>query len=148
MARFSCGFTPATAGSTTLPMASLIATTLVRPRLVEVGVFNTTTTGFTVNLQRFTTAGTAGAAQTASFEDDNSQTNVATVHTVYSSTAPTGAGVLRTAVLGAAVGAGVIWTFGGGKTPGLIIPNTTTDFIGIIGGTTPQVCAVYFVWDE
>lgn len=148
MARFSCGFVPASAGSTTLPMASLIATTAVRPRLVEVGVFNTTSTAFTVGVQRFTTAGTAGAAQTAAFEDDNSQTNVATVRTVYSSTAPTAAGVLRAARLGAADGSGAIFTFGGGKTPGLIIPNTTADFIGIIGLTTPQICAVYFVWDE
>lgn len=150
MARFSCGFVPTGAGSATLPMASLISATTVRPRLVEVHVFNTTATAFTVCLRRFTSAGTAGTAQTATGEDDPTQTNLANVRDVYTSTAPTAGGILRAARLGAVDGSGVMWTFGGGKTPGVVIPNTTADHIGVIAytGQTPQVCAVTYVWDE
>jgi hypothetical protein len=55
----------------------------------------------------------------------------------------------RQAALGAAIGSGIIWTFGGGKTPGLIVPNTANDGMGIIIPTgTGQVCDIYFVWDE
>jgi hypothetical protein len=57
---------------------------------------------------------------------------------------------LRQAPLGAAIGSGVIWTFGGGgKTPGLIVPNATTDALGIIIPTgTGQVCDISWTWDE
>jgi hypothetical protein len=51
--------------------------------------------------------------------------------------------------LGAAIGSGVIWTFGGGVTGGLVIPNTTGDGIGLIVATgTGQICDVSFTWDE
>jgi hypothetical protein len=148
MARFTAAWRTAGAGSTTLPIASLYATAAVRPRLVEVGVFNSTATAAVVKLARLTTAGTQGSGITAAYEDDNSQSAVATAkdtHTV----GPTITNALRQASLGAAIGSGVIWTFGGGKTPGLVIPNTTADGIGLVIATgTGQVCDVAFVWDE
>jgi hypothetical protein len=149
MARFSAAWRTAGAGSTTLPIASLYATAAVRPRLVEVGVFNTTATVVVIALKRLTTAGTQGSTQTATYEDDNSQAAVTTpkdTHTV----GPTITTVaLRQAPLGAAIGSGVIWTFGGGKTPGLVIPNTTGDGIGLVIATgTGQICDVYWTWDE
>lgn len=147
MARFACAWRTTGAGSTTLPMGSLYATAAVRPRIVEVGCFNSTSTAVAVALIRLTTTGTQGAGKTETYEDDNSQTAVTTAfdtHTV----APTLGGLLRQTTLGAAPGSGVIWTFGG-KTPGLIIPNTTGDGIGLITATgTGQICDVYFVWDE
>lgn len=150
MARFSAAWRTAGAGSTTLPIASLYATAAVRPRLVEVGVFNTTATAVAVALVRLTTAGTQGSTKAGTYENDNSQAAVATpkdTHTV----APTVTAVaLRQAALGAAIGSGVIWTFGsGGITGGLVIPNTTGDGIGLIVATgTGQVCDVSFTWDE
>lgn len=146
MARFSCGFRPASAGDTTHPLASVYATAAVRPYLVEVGVWNTTATAVSIELVRLTTAGTQGAAQTEVYEDDSSQTAVTTVVGPHTGTAPTAGGVLRVADLGAAIGSGVIWTFGG---RGASIPNTTGDGIGVmcLSGTS-QVCDVYFVWDE
>jgi hypothetical protein len=147
MARFAAAFAATGIGSTTLPMGSLYATATCRPRLVEVHVTNTSTTlPVTLNLTRLTTAGTQGAAITETYEDDNSQANVAqavNTHTV----APTLGGVLRRATLPAT--GGVMWTAGGGKTPGWIIPNTTGDGIGVILATgTGQICDLVFVWDE
>lgn len=148
MARFHAAGRGSGIGSATLPFASLYATAACRPRVVEVGVFNSTATAVVLKLQRVTTTGTQGATVTASFEDDSSQTAVATAkdaHTV----APTLGGVIRYFSLGAAIGSGVIWSFGGGKTPGLIIPNTTGDGLALIVATgTGQICDWYFVWDE
>jgi hypothetical protein len=51
-------------------------------------------------------------------------------------------GNLRVASLGAAVGSGIIWTFGGGGgSNGLVIPNTTGDGIvlSVLAGTG-QIC--------
>jgi hypothetical protein len=150
VARFSAAFRSAGAGSSTLPLGSIWATAAVRPRVVEVGVFNTTVTAVTVSLNRFSAGfGTKGAAITPVFENDNSQaavTTCANTHTVTPTTI--GAVPLRQAALGAAVGNGVIWTFGGGRTEGLIIPNTTTDGMGIIVVGTGQICDIWFVWDE
>lgn len=147
MARFAAEFTATGIGSTALPMGSLYATAACRPRLVEVHCTNASTTAaVTVRLVRLTTTGTQGAAITETYEDDNSQTNVAqafNTHTV----APTLGGGLRRATLPAT--GGVMWTAGGGKTPGWIIPNTTGDGIGVILATgTGQVCDLVFVWDE
>lgn len=144
MARFSAAWRTAGAGSATLPVGSLYATAAVRPRLVEVGVFNSTATAVVVALIRLTTTGTQGSTITAAYEDDSSQTAVATAkdtHTV----APTLGGKLRQASLGAAIGSGIIWTFANG----LVIPNTTGDGIGIYIPTgTGQVVDVYLTWDE
>lgn len=144
MARFSAAWRTAGAGSATLPVGSLYATAAVRPRLVEVGVFNSTATAVVIALIRLTTTGTQGSTITAAYEDDSSQTAVATAkdtHTV----APTLGGKLRQASLGAAIGSGIIWTFANG----LVIPNTTGDGIGIYIPTgTGQVVDLYLTWDE
>lgn len=147
MARFTAAF-QSSAGSTTLPLGSLYATAAVRPRLVEVHAFNTTATAVELALYRLTTTGTQGATVTAAYENDNSQSAVSTAkqtHTV----APTLGGKLRQFNVGAAIGSGVILTFGGGRTEGLIIPNTTGDGIGVlVGSGTGQVLDLTFVWDE
>jgi hypothetical protein len=149
MARFSAAWRTNGAGSTTLPIASLYATAAVRPRLVEVGVFNTSSTAVVIALRRFTTTGTQGATVTALAEDDPAQTPVATAKDTHTVAPTASTGAYRLATLGAVVGSGVIWTFGGGKTPGLVIGNTTGDGIGLIVHTgTGQICDVSFTWDE
>lgn len=151
MARFSCAFRSAGAGSAILPLGSIWATAAVRPRVVEVGVFNTAAaTAVAVALVRFSAGtGTKGAAITVVYEDDNSQAAVTTAANTHTVTPTTISAPLRQVTLGAAVGSGVIWTFGGGKTPGLIVPNSTTDGLGIIIPTgTGQVCDLSFTWDE
>ena len=149
MARFSAAWRTAGAGSTTLPIGSLYATAAVRPKIVEIGVFNTTATGLVVALRRLSTTGTQGSTITALPEDDPSRANVAVAkdtHTVAPTLVP---GILRTKALAAVAGDGVIWTFGGGKTAGVTLDSATTNGLGIIiASGTGQICDVYFTWDE
>jgi len=50
------------------------------------------------------------------------------------------------ASLGAAVGAGVIWTFGD---QGIRIePGTANGFGIVVENGSGQACQIYFVWDE
>jgi len=143
MARFTCSGRATIAGSSTLPLVSLYATAGVRPKVVEVGVFNTTSTALVVALVRLTTAGTQGAGLTEVGEDDPAQTAIATGFAGHTG-GPTIGGELRRASLGAAVGSGVIWTFSG-----LAIPSTTGDGIGVYVPTgTGQVCDYSITWDE
>lgn len=146
MATFGVGWRTAGPGSTTLPIASLYATTGVRPRVYEVGVFNTTATAVAIALRRATSVGTVGTGQSEIYESDESQAAIATAvdtHTV----APTlTAGNIRVATLGAAIGSGVIWSF---NDPGLYIPQATTSGLCIVPLTgTGQICDVYFSWRE
>jgi hypothetical protein len=142
----SCAFRTTGAGSTTLCAASIRATAAVQPRLLEVGVFNTTSTACSIALRRFTAAGTGGAGMTEQYESDNTQTPVATVVDTDTGGPTFRTGGLRIATLGAAVGAGVIWTFSGA---GAVIESGTANGIGIVPWTgTGQILDVYFVWSE
>lgn len=149
MARFSASFRSAGAGSTTLPLGSLYATTGVRPVLVEVGVFNTTTTAVNIALVRLSAGtGTKGSAITIIADSDTSQAAVATVANTHTVTPTTISTPFRVAPLAGAVGSGVIWTFGGPR-GGTWINNTTTDAIAvIIASGTGQICDISFTWDE
>ena len=112
--------------------------------LLECGVFNTTTTAFNVSLNRYTVGGTAGAAITEVAEDDTF--TPLTTATGVNSTASTVGGPFTMAEIGAAIGAGVIWTFGD---TGLRMPVAVTNGIGIIiENGTGQACQAYIVWDE
>jgi hypothetical protein len=112
-------------------------------------VTNTTVTALSMALRRATTAGTPGALSiTVFYEDDDVATPLGTpkdTHTV----APTLTGTAmapRNGAIGASIGSGEIWTFGG---RGLLIPAGTGNgvcLIPLVG--TGQICDVYFVWDE
>lgn len=145
MARFSAAWRTTGAGSTTLPIASLYATATVRPAIIEVGVFNTTTTGVAMALRRASSAGTQGAAQTEVAEDFPSLTAGANAVDTHSAGPTLTTGNLRAASLGAAVGSGVIWTF----PRGLVVPEGTGNGVVIVPLTgTGQICDVYFSWEE
>jgi hypothetical protein len=148
MARFSAAWRTTGAGSTTLPIAGLMAVATCRPRLVEVGVFNSTATACAVALRRVSAAGTSGATQSVVYESDPSQAALATPKDTWTVAPTFVTGNLRTASLGAAIGSGVIWTFGGAL-GGLVIPNTTGDgvVISVLTGTG-QICDVSLTWDE
>jgi hypothetical protein len=144
MAKFSAAWQTTGAGSTTLPIAGLMSVAGCRPRLKEVGIFNSTATAVVLALRRVTAAGTSGATQTVVYESDPAQTALGTPKDTWT-VAPTFAtGNLRTASLGAAIGSGVIWTF-----DTLIIPNTTGDGIVIVPLTgTGQICQISLSWEE
>jgi hypothetical protein len=148
MARFSLGALSAGAGSTTLPLMSLYAVANAGYALREVGVTNTTATAVAIKLVRLSTTGTQGSAIGGSQLGYRVQRLTPTskmfqTHTV----APTVTDDLGyRASLGAAVGAGVIWTFGD---TGIECAPATTNGIGLlIENGTGQVCQVYFCWDE
>jgi hypothetical protein len=127
MARYSTGVLTG-AGSVTLPLISLYAIATNGGRLRECGLTNTTATAVAVKLVRLTSAGTPGAALVVGKHDPDT---VATLtpfgtHTI----APTlGTDLGYRAALGAAVGSGVIWTFGDS---GLRIPVGVANGIGVI----------------
>lgn len=146
MPRFAAGALTS-AGSTTLPMIGLVGGTTVRPKIVEIGVTNTTSTAVAIKLCRITTAGTAGSTITsAAASDPENAASVALLKAAWSSTAPTTVDLGYRTQLGAAVGSGFVFTFGAG---GLAIPNTASQGIGIlVENGTGQALQVYYVWDE
>lgn len=148
MGRFTASSRAAVSGTpTTLPFQSLYAIASRRLLLREVHVFNTTATGgFVVSLNRFTTAGTPGAGITVGEEDNESPAAVGTPFQAHTSTPPTLGDELRRVQMGAAIGAGVIWTF---DDEGVRIPPGTANGVGLIVPTgTAQICDVVWVWDE
>lgn len=146
MARQAAGFRTTGAGSATLPMASLYASSTGGLWVVEIAVTNTTVTALETSLKRLTTAGTQGTAQTVTYEENDgnftAKGDPRDTHTV----APTlVAGEVRRNSIGASIGSGVIWSFGG---RGLFVPSGTANGIGLMPMTgTGQVCDVYFSWD-
>jgi hypothetical protein len=136
------------AGSATLPMASLYASSTGGLWVVEIGVTNTTTTAFEVSLKRISTAGTQGTAQTVVYEENDANfTAKGDPRDTHTSTGPTlVAGEIRRASIGASIGSGIIWTFGG---RGLFIPSGTGNAVGVMPITgTGQISDVYFSWDS
>jgi hypothetical protein len=130
---------------TTVRGPSVYATTGVKPRIREIGVFNTTATACAVAINRASATGTQGAALTEVCLDDDVHTIVATGFNTHTADATVGSAV-RQASLGAAVGSGVIFTFGNG---GLVLDNATTAGIVITCPTgTGQHLDFYIEWDE
>ncbi len=150
MSRYSAG-ARTTAGTNLRPMMSIWSAAASTGMLREVGCFNTTATAVEVFLTRLTAVGTAGALLTESPYNPRGQLPLCTVNTTHTGDATLGDDLGYRAVLGAAVGSGVIWTFGD---TGLVIglPDAielVTNGIGIILETgTGQICQTYFVWDE
>lgn len=147
MSRQSAAYRTTGAGSATLPMASLIPLGTGALWLVEVGVTNTTVTAFECSLKRFVTgAGTPGAAQSVNYEEDSAMVakgDPRDTHTV----TPTALvnGEIRRASIGASIGSGVIWTFGG---RGLFVPSATTGGVALMPMVgTGQISDVYWSWD-
>ena len=145
MARYSAGVRTA-AGSTVLPSFSIYAAAGVGGTIREIGIFNTTATAVALALRRLTTAGTQGAGQTEAAHNNDFVAASCTVVTTHTVAPDLGDDFGYRAPLGAAVGSGVIWTFGG---PGLVIPPGTANGIGVIVASgTGQVLDGWVVWDE
>jgi len=145
MPRYSTGALT-TAGSTTLPLISIYSSAGVGPKLREVGLFNTTSTAVAVKLVRLTTAGTQGSGLTEAKYDPDSAAAACTAFNTHSGAPTLGDDLGYRAALGAAVGAGVIWSFGD---QGLRASTGTANGIGvIIENGTGQPLQAYIVWDE
>lgn len=144
MARFSAGITTG-AGSSTLPIISLYGVAGSGAKIVEIGVFNTTAVAVGLKLVRLSTAGTSSAITAFLEYEPNAPPAVCTPRGTHSSTGPTITESGYFVRLGAAIGAGVIFTFG---TAGLEVTLGTANGIGVIPTGTGQVCDAYIVWDE
>lgn len=147
MARYSTGCLT-TAGSTTLPIASLYAGANAGGALRECGIsLAGSSTAVSLKLVRLTTTGTQGGGLTEARQNPNSPSTANCAGFNTHSGAPTLGDDLGYRIrLGAADGAAVIWTFGA---DGLIIPVGTSNGIGlIVESGTGQPCLVDFVWDE
>lgn len=145
MARYSSGVLTG-AGSTTLPIISIYNTAVVSAKVREIGVFNTTATAVAIALKLLTSTGTQGAGQTETKHDHESAPPSCTVFTTHTAGTPIGSDAGYRAVLGAAIGSGIIWTFGD---RGLSVASTTADGIGVaVENGTGQACQAYIVWDE
>lgn len=146
MSRYASGGLT-TAGSTTLPLASIYGATTGRIFITQIGFFNTTATACALKLVRLTTAGTKPTAWTSaplSLEDTATAVGVvAGTHTV----APTlGADLGYRAVLGASIGSSVIWTWADRM---LTITATANAGIGlIVENGTGQAVQFYIEWGE
>lgn len=124
---------------------SLYATAGVKPRVREIGIFNTTATAVAVAVVRASTTGTQGTGLTEICVGDDSHTVVATGFQTHTADATVGAPI-RQASLGAAIGSGVIFTFG---EEGVCIDNATTAGLVITCPTgTAQHLDFYIEWDE
>ena len=137
MARFSAGVLTG-AGTSVRPMISLYNPAASVGILREVGAFNTTSTAVAIRLVRLTTTGTQGAGLTEARYNPKGPAALCTAFTTHTADATVGDDLGYRAVLGAAVGSAVIWTFGDhGIQIGLPRDNGTG-----------QACQAYFVWDE
>ena len=150
MSRFSAGVR-STAGTSLRPMMSLYSPAASTGILREVGCFNTTATALEIFLTRLTATGTQGAGLTEAQYNPKGPPALCTAFTTHTADATLGDDLGYRAVLGAAVGSGVIWTFGdSGIQIGL--PDAVelvSNGIGIIlENGTGQICQTYFVWDE
>ena len=150
MARFSAGVRT-TAGTSLRPMMSLYSAAASSGILREVGCFNTTTTAVEIFLTRVTDAGTQGAGITEARYNMKGPPALCTAFTTHTGDVTLGEDLGYRAVLGAAAGSGVIWTFGdAGITIGLpdAVELVTNGIAIILENGTGQICQTYFVWDE
>jgi hypothetical protein len=98
-----------------------------------------------LKIVRLSTAGTSSAITAFLGYDPTAVAASCTPRGTHSSTGPTITQSGYFQRLGAAIGAGVIWTFG---THGLIVDIGTANGVGVIPTGTGQVCDAYIVWDE
>src|SRR5262245_2843773 len=123
MARFVAGCRTS-AGSTTLPIISVYASTDTGPRVVEIGVFNTTSTAVALKVCKLTTQATPGAGLTETCLDMGAFTADCTAFNTHSSTGPTVVDAGYYTTLGAAAGSGMVFTFGA---TGMAVPGGTAN---------------------
>lgn len=145
MARYAIAGRSTIAGTALRAQFSLYAVASRVGKVRECGLFNTASTAFAVALARLTAAGTQGAALTETQYDTQSAAAQMTGFAGHTADATVG-DTIRQASLGAAVGSGVIWTFGD---TGIVIPAGTGNGVGpIIPTGTGQISDYSMDWDE
>lgn len=148
MPRYAAGTKSSGAGvAGTRPIGSLFAGANTPLNIIEIGVFNTTTTAVEVELAYCTAQGTPGTGLSEVLEDQGqtAPTAAGTAFDTHSADA-TVAGRVRPAVsLAGAIGAAFVWDF---RDRPLRVEKGTGNGIGILPVGTGQVLRWYVVWDE
>ncbi len=147
MSRHAVGARATGVGTDLLPLGSLYSPSGNGGVIREVGVWNTSAVGVAVALRRLTTAATQGAGLAELDLWNEGPPATMTGFQTHTSTGPTiTAGFLRRAVLAAAIGSGIIWTFGGN---GLVVPAGVAEGVGLtIPDGTGQILDWYIEWEE
>jgi hypothetical protein len=145
MPRFSAGCKTG-AGTTAQPLISLFSAASVGAKVREIGLFNTSAVAVDVKLARLTAQGTPGSGLTEGEHDPDGAAASCTAFATHSADATVGDDLGYRASIGAAVGSGVIWTFGD---QGIRIPVGTANGVGVlVENGTGQALQAYIVWDE
>jgi len=125
--------------------ASLFAPASSNGRIREITICNTTSTAFAAALARFTNATGVGAGLTEAEDDEDAPPPLCTGFAGHTADGAVGQ-VFESVDIGAAIGAGYIWTYGG---PGLVIQPGTANGIGIIcPNGTGQIFKYKIRWEE
>lgn len=128
--------------------AELRNTSARRIQVEEIGIFLGAATATGAGLVRATTQGTGGTATLGQAEDPNQATGAASLVAPAFTVAPAaGTAFLRRAIIGAAIGGGIIWTWP--SSDRLILPPSgsvvLTNIAAAIGSA---VIDCYAVWME
>jgi hypothetical protein len=147
MARYSTGAKTTSGGSTSLPLLSLYAGANAGGTLRGVSITNTTSSAWDAKLVRLTSTGTQGAGLTEARHNTNAlATSNCGGFNTHSANPSLGDDLGYRWTIGAAVGAGVIETFGDA---GIVIPVGVANGIGVIvENGVGAISQIYFVWDE
>lgn len=146
MARFSISGVATVVGTNVRAIASLYAPATGKGIIREIYVANTTAVACIMGVQRFSAATNVGTGLTEAEYDTTGNVPLCTGFAGHTGDGTTSGGVIDTAQLGAAVGSGWVWTYGG---DGLIVPEGTANGVGIVCVSgTGQICTYKFVWDE
>ncbi len=115
-------------------------------RIREIIITNTTNVEFSVGIARASAAGTVGAGLTEVATDQPAGYSPAiTAFNTHTADATLGS-IFRRAMIGAAIGAGVHWTWGEN---GLFVPDSTAiGYVLVLPTGTAQHFDYTFVWDE
>lgn len=145
MSRYSVAERSSIAGTSLRGQFSLYSPAGSGGAVRQVGLFNTTATAFAAALARFTATGTQGAGLTEAEYDENAPPPLMTAFAGHTLDATVGQRFAQIS-LGAAIGSGVIWTFG---ERGLVIAPGTGNGVGpIIPTGTGQISDFEMHWDE
>ena len=146
MARYSIAGRSTVVGTSARAQFSLFATASVIARIREIGVFNTTAVALAVAVARFSAATNVGSGLTEEKMDPLTVAASCTGFAGHTGDGTVSGSPVRQGSLGAAIGSGIVWTFGG---DGLILPAGTANGVGVIVPTgTGQITDYYLEWEE
>ena len=145
MRLYAAGATSTNGGTALRPAGGVMAIAARECFVREIGIFNTTAVACAFRIARLTAAGTPGTALGEISYETTDAAPDCTAFNSWSADATISADSIRRAQLGAAVGSGVIWTFGA---RGIHVPAGTANGVGIVPIGTGQVIEFYIDWME